>query len=183
MTDKLYSKTLFYASLTGEEVVWDLYCGIGTISLFLARKAKHVIGVEVVPEAIINAKENASINHIENVTFFCGTAEDIVGVPAADSGADEQSMVFRMAGHVLSGPDIIVVDPPRKGCDERLISVIGKASPERLVYVSCDPATLARDIARLRVFGYELKKVCVVDQFWQTRHVETVALLEKNNRD
>ena len=157
MTEKLYDKALEYAELEGGETVWDLYCGIGTISLFLAKRAKQVIGVEVVPEAIKNAKENAELNNIENAEFICGTAEDV---------AEE-----------LAPPDVIVVDPPRKGCDEKLIHTIGKYTPSRIIYVSCDPATLARDIARLKSYGYELDRVCVVDQFWQSKHVETVVQL------
>lgn len=164
ITKKLYDKALEYAALNGRETVWDLYCGIGTISLSMARHAKQVIGVEIVPQAIGNAKENAKINQIENATFIPGAAEDVIDEAMADWGG-------------IPLPDVVVVDPPRKGCDEKLITAIGKAAPDRIVYVSCDPATLARDIARLRPYGFELKKVCVVDQFWQTRHVETVVLL------
>ncbi len=165
ITGKLYDKALEYASLGGDEVVWDLYCGIGTISLFLSKKAKEVIGVEIVEQAIKNAKENAKINGIDNAEFICGAAEDVIDAAMENTNIDL--------------PDVVVVDPPRKGCDEKLITAIGKASPSRIVYVSCDPATLARDIDRLSEYGYSLKRGCVVDQFWQTRHVETVALLEK----
>ena len=163
----MYEKALEYADLSGGETVWDLYCGIGTISLFLSKKAKKVVGVEIVEQAIENAKENAKINGIDNAEFICGAAEDVID--KAMSGGEG----------FIPIPDIIVVDPPRKGCDEKLIAAIGIANPSRIVYVSCDPATLARDIARLGEFGYTLKKACVVDQFWQTRHVETVVLLTK----
>ena len=121
--------------------------------------------MEIVEPAIKNAKENAKINGIDNAEFICGAAEDII-----DEAMENTSIDL---------PDVVVVDPPRKGCDEKLITAIGKASPSRIVYVSCDPATLARDIDRLSEYGYSLKRGCVVDQFWQTRHVETVALLEK----
>ena len=162
-TKMLYEKALEYADIRGNETVWDLYCGIGTISLFLAKKARSVIGVEVVERAIKNAKENAVLNNINNAEFICGQAEDIIS-RAMEKGD-------------IKLPDVVVVDPPRKGCDELLIKSIVKASPKRIVYVSCDPATLARDVSRLRSHGYESVKVCVVDQFPQTRHVETVVQL------
>lgn len=161
-TWKLYSKALEYADLHGEETVWDLYCGIGTISLFLAQKAKFVRGVEIVPAAIEDAKRNAQINHIENVEFFVGKAEEVLPREYEKNG------VYA---------DVIVVDPPRKGCDEMLLKTILKMQPKRVVYVSCDSATLARDLRFLCDNGYELKKVCGVDQFPQTVHVETVCLL------
>lgn len=165
-TWKLYSKALEYADLHGEETVWDLYCGIGTISLFLAQKAKFVRGVEIVPAAIEDAKRNAQINHIENVEFFVGKAEEVLPREYEKNG------VYA---------DVIVVDPPRKGCDEMLLKTILKMQPKRVVYVSCDSATLARDLRFLCDNGYELKKVCGVDQFPQTVHVETVCLLSKLN--
>ena len=179
MTGRLYEKALEYASLNGDETVWDLYCGIGTISLFLAKEAGKVIGVEIVPQAIKNAKENAEINGKNNAQFICGAAEDVIDEAMADRDGTVRGDV---SGDYESGiplPDVVVVDPPRKGCDEKLIAAIGKANPKRIVYVSCDPATLARDVARLREYGYELKKVCAVDQFWQTRHVESIALLQR----
>lgn len=163
-TNKLYSKALEYADLKGEETVWDLYCGIGTISLFLAQQAKFVRGVEIVPAAIENARENAKLNGIENVEFFVGKAEEVLPEEYEKHG------VYA---------DVIVVDPPRKGCDEVLLSTILKMQPERVVYVSCDSATLARDLKYLCANGYELKKVCPVDQFAQTVHVETVCLLNR----
>ena len=165
-TWKLYSKALEYADLHGEETVWDLYCGIGTISLFLAQKAKFVRGVEIVPAAIEDAKRNAQINHIENVEFFVGKAEEVLPREYEKNG------VYA---------DVIVVDPPRKGCDEMLLKTILKMQPKRVVYVSCDSATLARDLRFLCDNGYELKKVCGVDQFPQTVHVETVVLLQRKN--
>ena len=161
-TWKLYSKALEYADLHGEETVWDLYCGIGTISLFLAQQAKFVRGVEIVPAAIDDAKRNAQINNIENVEFFVGKAEEVLPREYEKNG------VYA---------DVIVVDPPRKGCDEMLLKTILKMQPKRVVYVSCDSATLARDLRFLCDNGYELKKVCGVDQFPQTVHVETVVLL------
>ena len=176
MTEKLYDKALEYAALSGDEVVWDLYCGIGTISLFLSKKARKVVGVEIVEQAIKNAKENARINGIDNASFYCGAAEDIISEVMKDQ--DKKSAAGSDLD-VVDMPDVVVVDPPRKGCDEKLIAAIGEASPSSIVYVSCDPATLARDIARLREYGYTLKKACVVDQFWQTRHVESIALLQR----
>ena len=167
-TWKLYSKALEYADLHGEETVWDLYCGIGTISLFLAQKAKFVRGVEIVPAAIEDAKRNAQINHIENVEFFVGKAEEVLPREYEKNG------VYA---------DVIVVDPPRKGCDEMLLKTILKMQPKRVVYVSCDSATLARDLRFLCDNGYELKKVCGVDQFPQTVHVETVVMLSHKKPD
>ena len=167
-TWKLYSKALEYADLHGEETVWDLYCGIGTISLFLAQKARFVRGVEIVPAAIEDAKRNAKINNIENVEFFVGKAEEVLPREYEKNG------VYA---------DVIVVDPPRKGCDEMLLKTILKMQPKRVVYVSCDSATLARDLRFLCDNGYELKKVCGVDQFPQTVHVETVVLLSQQKPD
>ena len=167
-TWKLYSKALEYADLHGEETVWDLYCGIGTISLFLAQKAKFVRGVEIVPAAIEDAKRNAQINHIENVEFFVGKAEEVLPREYEKNG------VYA---------DVIVVDPPRKGCDEMLLKTILKMQPKRVVYVSCDSATLARDLRFLCDNGYELKKVCGVDQFPQTVHVESIVLLSHKSPD
>ena len=165
-TQKLYAKALEYADLHGEETVWDLYCGIGTISLFLAQKAKFVRGVEIVPAAIENAKENAKLNGLENTEFFVGKAEEVLPREYKKNG------VYA---------DVIVVDPPRKGCDETLLETMIEMNPERIVYVSCDSATLARDLKYLCERGYELRKVCPVDQFGMTVHVETVCLLSKLN--
>ena len=163
-TQKLYAKALEYADLHGQETVWDLYCGIGTISLFLAQKAKFVRGVEIVPAAIENAKENAKLNGLENTEFFVGKAEEVLPREYKKNG------VYA---------DVIVVDPPRKGCDETLLETMIEMNPDRIVYVSCDSATLARDLKYLCERGYELRKVCPVDQFGMTVHVETVVLLSK----
>ncbi len=165
-TKVLYDKALDYANLTGNETVWDMYCGIGTISLFLARNAKQVYGVEVVPEAIADAKKNAEINGISNVEFFTGKSEEIVPAIMKNGGP---------ASHA----DVVVVDPPRKGYDRILLDTLVQMNPNRIVYVSCDPATLARDIAILAPTGYTPKKVSVVDQFCHSSHVETVALLTR----
>ena len=160
-TEKLYSLALEYAGLTGEESVWDLYCGIGTISLFLAQKAKKVYGVEIVPQAIEDARNNAKINGITNAEFFVGKAEEVL--PAHYD--------------TLSNPDVIVVDPPRKGCDQVCLDTMLQMTPKRIVYVSCDSATLARDLRILCDGGYELVRVRAVDQFAHTGHVETCVLL------
>lgn len=163
-TKKLYEKALEYAGLTGHENVFDLYCGIGTISLFLAKKAKKVLGVEIVPEAIEDAKKNAKINGIDNVEFLVGAAEDII----PDKYEKENIKA-----------DVIVVDPPRKGCEESLLETIIKIEPKRVVYVSCDPATLARDLKYLCEKDFVIEKVCAVDQFGHSTHVETVLLLTR----
>lgn len=160
----LYEKAPEYAQLHGEEIVWDFYCGIGTISLFLARKAKQVYGVEIVKEAIDDAKLNATMNHIENARFFVGKAEEVLPREYEKNG------VYA---------DVIVVDPPRKGCDGKLLDTMVRMAPKRIVYVSCDPATLARDVKMLGENGYRVEKVSVVDQFGHSSHVETVCLLSK----
>lgn len=161
-TEKLYSLALEYAGLTGKESVWDLYCGIGTISLFMALRAKEVYGVEIIPQAIDDARQNAVRNHISNAEFFVGKAEEVL--PAAYEKEE-------------SHPDVIVVDPPRKGCDEKCLDTMLKMAPFRIVYVSCDSATLARDLKLLCAGGYRLERVRPVDQFAHTVHVETVCLL------
>lgn len=163
-TDVLYSKALEYADLKGHETVWDMYCGIGTISLFLAQKARQVYGVEIIKEAIDDARINAQINNMANVEFFVGKAEEIVPQHYENTGIK---------------PDIVVVDPPRKGCDPVLLQTILAMQPERVVYVSCDPATLARDCKILCGEDYEITKVAVVDQFPHSTHVETVLCLDK----
>ena len=168
-TEKLYSTALEYAGLTGEESVWDLYCGIGTISLFLSQKAKQVYGVEIVPQAIEDAKNNAALNGITNAQFYVGKAEEVLPAFYNSNNLD--------AG--MRHPDVIVVDPPRKGCDEQCLSTMLAMRPERIVYVSCDSATLARDLRILVDGGYELQKVRAFDQFAHTGHVETVVLLSK----
>ena len=171
-TEKLYSLALEYAGLTGKEVVWDLYCGIGTISLFLAGSAKKVCGVEIIPQAISDARDNAVRNGIVNAEFFVGKAEEVLPEfyeKAAATGAGEE----------LLHPDVIVVDPPRKGCDEACLDTMLKMQPDRIVYVSCDSATLARDLRILCDGGYEIQRIRGVDQFGMTVHVETVCLLSK----
>lgn len=172
-TEKLYSLALEYAGLTGKETVWDLYCGIGTISLFMAGSAKQVYGVEIVPQAIDDARENAERNKITNARFFVGKAEEVL--PAFYEG----KIGDKKASDDMLHPDVIVVDPPRKGCDEACLSTMLKMQPERIVYVSCDSATLARDLKILCDGGYEIQKIRGVDQFAMTVHVETVVLLSK----
>lgn len=167
-TKAIYDKAIEYANLKGDEAVWDMYCGIGTISLSLAKKAKKVYGVEVVPAAIRDAKENAKINNIKNVEFFCGKAEEVV--PEVYRKTDDNE-----GKH----PEVVVVDPPRKGCDVVLLDTIVSMSPDRFVYVSCDPATLARDVKILSEVGYKLMKVAVFDAFCQSGHVESVCLLSR----
>ena len=163
-TKVLYEKALEYAHLTGNETVWDLYCGIGTISLFLAQQAKKVYGVEIVPQAIEDAKNNAKINQINNAEFFVGKAEEVLP---------------REYKEHKTKAEVIVVDPPRKGCDETLLNTMIEMSPERIVYVSCDSATLARDLKILCENGYELQACTPVDQFPMTVHIESVVLLTK----
>ena len=174
-TDRLYSKAMEYASLTGNETVWDLYCGTGTISLFLATAAAKVYGVEIIPEAIEDAKHNAEDNGIDNATFLVGKAEDII-IRSSDSGIDNEDN-----GRIVMNerPDVVVVDPPRKGCDPALIETITESSPERIVYVSCDPATLARDLKIMCEAGYELKEATPCDLFPHTVHCECAVLLQK----
>ena len=160
-TEMLYSKALEFAGLTGEEDVFDAYCGTGTITLFLSQKAKKVYGVEIVPQAIEDAWKNAKANNVENVEFFVGEAEEVIpdliakGIKA----------------------DIVVVDPPRKGCEKVLLEALSSINPKRIVYVSCDPSTLARDLKILEDLGYKTEKVQPVDMFPQTPHIENVALM------
>ncbi len=203
-TEKLYSLALSYAGLTGRETVWDLYCGIGTISLFLAQKAGRVYGVEIIPQAIDDARENAIRNNLPNATFFVGKAEEVLpqfyeqqsankvqngpdktGVDdkgnsdRKDMDASEISASNSMSAQEadMLHPDVIVVDPPRKGCDDACLSTMLKMAPSRIVYVSCDSATLSRDLKILCDGGYELKKVRGVDQFGHTVHVEVAVSL------
>ena len=174
-TEKLYGLALDYAGLTGNEAVWDLYCGIGTISLFLAKKAKQVYGVEIVPQAIDDAKNNAKINDITNAEFYVGKAEEVL--------PEYYKEYEKTHNGETAHADVIVVDPPRKGCEESLLQTIVDMQPEKVVYVSCDSATLARDVKFLRANGYELKDVTPVDQFPHTVHVETVVLLSHKKAD
>lgn len=173
-TEKLYGLALEYACLEGNETVWDLYCGIGTISLFLAKRAKKVYGVEIVPQAIDDARNNAKINGIDNAEFFVGKAEEVL---------PEYYTRYEKEHGEKAYADVIVVDPPRKGCDETLLNTMVEMSPERIVYISCDSATLARDLRYLCERGYEIKKVRPVDQFPSTVHVETVVLLSQQKAD
>ncbi|MDT8716082.1 23S rRNA (uracil(1939)-C(5))-methyltransferase RlmD [Clostridium sp. 19966] len=164
-TKVLYDKALEYAALTGNEVVFDAYCGAGTISLFLTQKAKKVYGVEIIPEAIENAKENAKMNLVDNAEFLVGQAEVVIpdlinkGIKA----------------------EVVVIDPPRKGCEESLLQAIAKMAPDRIVYVSCNPATLARDLAILELLGYKTVEVQPVDMFPQTTHVECVVGIRRKD--
>ena len=167
-TEKLYGKALEYAGLTGEETVWDLYCGIGTISLFLAQRAKKVCGVEIVPAAIEDARKNAALNGFTNAEFFVGKAEEVLPEKYKTEGITA---------------DVIVVDPPRKGCEESVLTTMIQMQPKRIVYVSCDSATLARDLKYLCENGYTLQKYCPVDMFGNSVHVETVVLLSHKKPD
>ncbi|WP_077947501.1 23S rRNA (uracil(1939)-C(5))-methyltransferase RlmD, partial [Paenilisteria newyorkensis] len=162
-TEVLYAEALRLAELTGEETVIDAYCGIGSISLCLAKGAKQVYGVEIVPQAIEDARANAKLNKMDNVTFEVGKAEEVIPAWFKD-------------GIVA---DVLVVDPPRKGCDEALLETILKMKPKRVVYVSCNPSTLARDMLVLTDGGYEAKVVQPVDMFPQTTHVECVTVLQR----
>lgn len=168
-TEKLYSLALEYAGLTGQETVWDLYCGIGTISLFLADSAKKVCGVEIIPQAIEDARENAERNGITNAEFFVGKAEEVL------------PKFYEEMNSNMRHPDVIVVDPPRKGCDEACLDTMLKMQPKRIVYVSCDSATLARDLRILCNGGYEVTRIRGVDQFGMTVHVETCVLLGRKS--
>lgn len=162
-TEVLYNKVLEYANLTGSETVFDAYCGTGTITLFLSQKAKKVYGVEIIEPAIINARENAKLNNVDNAEFFVGKSEEII-----PELIDKNIKA-----------DVIVVDPPRKGCDIKLLQSIGRVKPEKVVYVSCDPSTLARDLKILEQQGYKTVEVQPVDMFPQTSHVETVVLIQR----
>ncbi len=177
-TDRLYSLALKYAKLTGSEIVWDLYCGIGTISLFLSGRAGHVYGVEIIPEAVEDAKINAKNNGIDNATFYTGKAEDIKLSEEPDVSTDRGEL-YKDDTIVLPRPDVIVIDPPRKGCDEVLIDTILKAKPLRIVYVSCDPATLSRDLKLLTAGGYRLDEVTPVDMFPHSIHCECAVALHR----
>lgn len=164
--ERLYNKALEFADLQGNETVVDVYCGTGTITQFLAKKAKHAYGIEIVPSAIRDAKKNAMENHVQNATFILGDAA--VELPQLlDDGVR---------------PDVIIIDPPRAGCEERVLAAMAKVKPKRIVYVSCNPATLARDLEYMDKHGYKTKVVQPVDMFPQTAHVENVALLSRETR-
>ncbi|MBQ2061916.1 MAG: 23S rRNA (uracil(1939)-C(5))-methyltransferase RlmD, partial [Oscillospiraceae bacterium] len=162
--ERLYEKAVEFAGLTGEETVLDLYCGAGTITQVMARQAREVIGAEIVPEAIEDAKENAKRNGIENVSFFCGDASAV----AADFAAKNLR------------PDVICVDPPRKGLAPEVVEAAVSMQPQRIVYVSCDPATLGRDVKRFAALGYIACRAVAVDLFPRTANVESVVLLTRN---
>lgn len=201
-TEVIYQKALEFAGLKGEEIVWDLYCGIGTISLFLAQQAKKVYGIEMIPQAVEDARRNARVNAIDNVQFMVGEAEDVLEklcgidgagmfMPGQLRGASSSDGLERLNADGLElvdvagiewMPDVVVVDPPRKGCGEKLLEAIIKVKPKRVVYVSCDSATLARDLKILCSGGYEMVRVQAVDQFCQTVHVETVCLLSRKDK-
>ena len=166
-TEKLYAIAKEYAGLTGEEILLDLYCGTGTIGLSMAHQAKKLIGVEVIEAAVDNARKNAQVNGIENAEFICGDAAN------AAEMLEQQGL----------RPNVIVIDPPRKGCDQSLIKTISRMAPDRVVYVSCDPATLARDLKWFTEEGYMPQEVTPVDMFPRTAHVETVVLLSKGEID
>ena len=176
-TEKIYGKALEYAALTGEETVWDCYCGIGTISLFLAQKAKQVYGLEIVPEAIENAKKNAEKNGLYNTEFYVGAAEEVL-----PKWVEEQKRELSAKGAdcgIGDLVDVVSLDPPRKGCDEACLSAVLELSPKRIVYVSCDPGSLARDMKYLREGGYALEKWVGIDNFPRTGHVECIALIQR----
>lgn len=162
-TEILYGKALEYAGLTGEETVFDAYCGTGTISLFLSQKAKKVYGVEIVPEAIEDAKKNAEENSVENVEFLVGESEKVIPELIKEGVKAE----------------VVVVDPPRKGCERSLLEAFSIMGPDKIVYVSCDPATLARDLGILNELGYKTVEIQPVDMFPQTAHVECVVLMSR----
>lgn len=166
-TEVLYEKAVEYAGLSGQETVIDAYCGIGTISLFLAQRAKRVLGVEIVEEAIADARRNAELNGITNAEFAVGAAEEVI------PQWKERGLT----------PDVIVVDPPRKGCDPALLDTMLAMRPDRIVYVSCNPSTLARDLRVLADGGYTVAEVQPVDMFPQTVHVESVALLVRDGTE
>lgn len=181
--EKLYGQAIKYAALTGNETVWDLYCGIGTITLSMAKTAGHVYGVEIIPDAIEDAKKNAARNGLSNADFYCGKAEEVLPDFYANGHLEEKDKnVLHSECNISESalhPDVIVVDPPRKGCDQACLDTMLKMAPDRIVYVSCDSATLARDLRILVDGGYELKAVRPCDMFSHTVHVETVVLLSR----
>ena len=162
--ERLYGKALEYASPKGDEVIADLYCGAGTIGLSMAKQAKKIVGVEIIPQAVENAKRNAQRNNINTADFYCGDAGEVFGK-------------LRKKG---CAPDIIVVDPPRKGCSAETIDVIAEAAPKKIVMISCNPATAARDAKLLSEKGYNVEKICGLDLFPRTGHVECVVLMSRD---
>ena len=167
--EALYALALDYAGLSGGETVWDLYCGIGAISLFLASLAGRVIGIEENPAAIRDAQENARINGITNASFYAGKAEELLRKLPGEEGGSE----------AYPSPDVVVLDPPRAGLREEVISAVASAAPKRVVYISCNPATLARDLKLFRLRGYQPSRIRGVDMFPQTEHLESCVLLER----
>ena len=165
--ERLYARAIEYAQLTGGETVLDLYCGAGTITLALAEHAGRVLGAEIVPEAIADARENAVRNGVANAEFFCGDASDVAAKFARED----------------LRPDVVTIDPPRKGLAEGVAASIASMRPERVVYVSCDSATMARDVKRFAALGYEAVRACAVDLFPRADHVETVCLLSRREMD
>ncbi len=165
-TKRLYDKAKEFAELTGKETIWDVYCGIGTIGQYLSDNAKKLVGIEIVEQAVENAKENAKLNGIKNAEYYCGAAEKV-----APKLVNEQKT------------DVVILDPPRKGCDEKLLKAVAQTGVKKIVYISCKPSTLARDLKILESLGYETKKVCPVDLFPRTVHVETVVLLSRMKAD
>ncbi len=161
-TEILYSVARDFAELSGGEIVWDLYCGTGTIGQFMAKSAKKIVGIEVIPQAIANAKENAELNGIKNCEYHCGTAEEIAPKLKGDT------------------PDVVILDPPRKGCEESLLRTVAALDAKRIVYVSCKPSTLARDLKILTELGYKAEKLQAVDLFPRTPHIETVVCLSQD---
>ena len=161
--EALYNKAAEYAGLTGAETLLDLYCGTGTIGLSMASRAKKLIGAEIIPSAVENARKNAAHNHVTNAEFLCGDAKDAA----------------RILYERGERPDVIIIDPPRKGCDAAVITTIAAMRPTRVVYVSCDPATLARDLKQFTAEDYNIEAVTPVDMFPGTAHVETVVLLSR----
>ena len=161
MAERLYGKAAEFAGLTGQETVLDLYCGTGLIGLSMARRIGRLYGAEIVPEAVEDARRNAAENGIENAEFFCGDA--------GDASARLQTLGVH--------PDVVLLDPPRKGCGEQVLETVAAMQPQKIVYISCDPATLARDCARLRPLGYTVRRLAAADLFPRTSHVESVCLL------
>lgn len=175
LTEALYQKIREYAHLTGTENLLDLYCGVGSIGLFCADGAKNVLGIEIINDAVINANRNAVINGNVNARFICGKAEDEIEKLLNDKGESALAKIVQNA-------DVVILDPPRNGCHERLLKTISDIAPKKIVYVSCDGATFARDVKILDEFGYELNEVTPFDMFGFTGHLESVALLLKRNQ-
>ncbi len=165
-TQNLYSVAEKMAMLSGKEIVYDIYCGIGTIGQFMAKRIKKIVGIEIVPQAVENAKKNAELNGIDNAVYYCGAAEKLT------------KSLIKKEGK----PDVIILDPPRKGCDEALLTTVAEAEPDRIVYISCKPSTLARDLKFLATKGYYTQKITPVDMFPCTEHVETVVLMSREDK-